>query len=292
MKDSSYKVIIDAGAIQGINPAEWFSVHEKLPGGSFSEPLASVCTTDVGMAHSEVELDGDPSTDIPSVFYAKLEYTDRETPIFVERGLREWVQELYSPEVDEADEVNTDVDDPAHATLEFKHLVFGNGEEVVTVERTNAFGQGIINDYAPSDFGLSFRKDEHEAIRAFVKQHAHFVHHLYRPSPEDELPVGVESLFDHVSMELHMLEPLSLTAEGGTDVMKPIGRHFLGNEPTVVEVDVPEPSPYYMEPNQEKLFGLTIVNEGHRPLYPYLFVCDPTELTICALCLFSAYSTH
>lgn len=244
------ETVLQAGSAQGVTMGSRFAAHATNLIDTTVQPnpcLGHFVVTHVDNFSSTLALlPSRPTLPTPIPFYSKLDQLANDS-ISLYSLNRAWLESIFPSSLRSELSVQL-VDSPEYCNFELTLL---NG-----LVYFDQYDPSVVR-YIGSRMRYVVDVDDVEIIRNVVKSSLHFYRNLNRSSSHE---IG------GVRMELHKLSE-KRTVEYG-QVFTPVGQNLLAEEPAIMVVDEDAP------------LGITIHNDSHRYLYPYLFYFDPMTLTI------------
>ena len=246
------RIILEAGAAQGItiDSRMTFHAYNFLETAETPNPCLGYLTVKKADHFSSVlevlEVPSDTERfPLPPLFYCLIEsLASEKIALYCED--RVWLESVFPPE--ERNQSITIVNDVTDCDLQLnvmdEKVHFARHHDLVTPH----IGTHIIH---------TVNVDNKPAIRNVVKGSFNFYYHLTRQGKR----------LSQVSMELTKLLEKEDPSDDFGVILTPTGENLIVNDPARIAVD-------------DARFGMKIINRSNRPLYPYLFYFDPTDLTI------------
>ncbi|KAG6809127.1 hypothetical protein H0H92_001457 [Tricholoma furcatifolium] len=249
-EDGTELYILHAGAAQGITEGSVFEVHitDLITDSRHANPPCGwLVVSNVRAFRSELTFPPNtPDFDIPRLFYCKLISRQRKE-IKVYCADKEWLLSVFPSETCQTLSITLT------STASEAHLQLSLLDGKVQFLRNDP----MINPWLQPQLPHSIKKTEIHAIREVVRCWVHFTYHLTRRASSE---------FKGVWMELRELGSKHSASYDGT--LCPFGPNLIENEPAGLVVD------------EDARLGMVIHNRTDRPLYPYLFYFDPSDLLI------------
>ncbi|KAF9480848.1 hypothetical protein BDN70DRAFT_579183 [Pholiota conissans] len=249
-------ITLEAGSAQGITVHTCFSVHKTdLVDSQVSpnQPLScSLVATSVNTYSSILKLDESlgryRTSSLPPQFYCKIIGNPGAMLLYTED--KPWLEAIISPNPNPKSSMRI-VHDPASCFLEL----------TILPDRTVSYNRH--NDPAIPHIGphvsITTHKDDIDALRRVVNAASHFRHHLTRNSLHK---------IEDVRIELYHLQHDTSNPDFE---LNPTGGNLLTEEPATIWVG---------DLDHSDMFGISIVNNSDRALYPSLFYFDPNNFAI------------
>lgn len=263
------KYILDAGAAHGINEGAEFAIYKDQESPSKTSALGVLVVGETRAFSAIMNLpDNAPRLELTGTGYALQTKTgeqedfrlhipldDKLTPIFEALGVG------MCPGPDRRKIVLVE---KAKAELD----VAIDGDRIVF---------NILNSQV-TQFGLNqmpYRvKPTYDDVYRVIRASAHYHWHLRRNRRHNTS----RNFQDHVHLEFRKLEELDDYDDDFNPIVKPVGDNL--NVEGVVDIVV----------NTDDLYGIKIVNNSARDLYPSLFFFDNSDLSICKCLILTADS--
>ncbi|KAF9480846.1 hypothetical protein BDN70DRAFT_579021 [Pholiota conissans] len=252
-------ITLEAGLAQGITVHTRFSVHKTdLVDSQISpnQPLScSLVATLVNTYSSTLKL-GESlgryrTSPLPPQFYCKI--IGNPGPMLLYTKDKAWLEAIINPNPNPILSMRI-VHDPASCFLEL----------TILPGRTVSYNRH--NDPAIPHIGphvsITTHKDDIDALRRVVNAASHFRHHLTRNSLHK---------IEDVRIELYHLQHDTSNPDFE---LNPTGGNLLTEEPATIWVG---------DLDHSDMFGISIVNNSDRALYPSLFYFDPNNFAITEL---------